>query len=424
MVERQFNRRVRVVRSDNGGEFIGMKSYFATEGILHQTSCVYTPQQNGRVERKHRHILNVSRSLMFQANLPVRFWGECVLTACHLINRTPSNNLNGKTPFEMLHRVAPNYTTLKVFGCLCFARNVLRDKDKFGERSHRGVFMGYPFGHKGWRVWDIEKQEFFVSRDVIFEEKDFPFSSMTKQNTVLEAPTQQEVVTYDDDFVEIRDGKQKLLQDDRGSDRDSDHGIEAEQEMANEQSNEQSNEQISEVEEVVPTRRSQREKTTSTRLDGFILYTTQCSKDPLSLSQLASTSIFGNRAFLAAITAETEPTSFRDAMKDKRWRNAVSNEVGALEGSRTWDITELPPGKKAIGCHWIFTIKYKSTGKVERYKARLVAYGNRQEEGIDYDETFAPVVKMTTMRMFLKISAVKGWEVHQMDVHNAFLHGD
>lgn len=152
MVERQFNKRVRVVRSDNGGEFMGMKSYFAAEGILHQTSCVYTPQQNGRVERKHRHILNVSRSLMFQASLPIRFWGECVLTACHLINRTPSNILDGKTPFEMLHGVAPSYGTVKVFGCLCFARNVLRDKDKFGERSRRGEFMGYPFGQKGWRV--------------------------------------------------------------------------------------------------------------------------------------------------------------------------------------------------------------------------------------------------------------------------------
>ncbi|CAA7037262.1 unnamed protein product [Microthlaspi erraticum] len=131
-----------------------------------------------------------------------------------------------------------------------------------------------------------------------------------------------------------------------------------------------------------------------------------------------------HRAFLAAITAESEPTSFREAMKDPRWRNAVSGEVGALEREQTWDITDLPPGKKAIGCHWIFTIKYQSTGKVERYKARLVAYGNRQEEGIDYDETFAPVIKMTTVRMFLKISVVKGWEVHQMDVHNAFLHGD
>lgn len=260
---------------------------------------------------------------------------------------------------------------------------------------------------------------------------------MTKQNTILEAPTQHEIVAYEDEFIELRDGEQRLQQDERGSDRDSDNGIDTEHEMTNEQS--------SEVEEVVPTRRSQRERTTSTHLDGFILHTTQCSKDPLSLSHNSPPPAYlatgmvqypisnyvncdrfspSHRAFLAAITAESEPTSFREAMKDKRWRNAVSNEVGALEGSRTWDITELRPGRKAIGCHWIFTIKYKSTGKVERYTARLVAYGNRQEEGIDYDETFSPVIKMTTVRMFLKISAVKGWEVHQMDVHNAFLHGD
>lgn len=75
MVERQFGKKIKVVRSDNGGEFMCMKPYFTSEGILHQTSCVYTPQQNGRVERKHRHILNVARSLMFQARVPLRFWG-------------------------------------------------------------------------------------------------------------------------------------------------------------------------------------------------------------------------------------------------------------------------------------------------------------------------------------------------------------
>lgn len=91
MVERQFNKKIKVVQSDNGGEFICMKSYFASEGILHQTSCVYMPQQNGCVERNHRHILNVAHYSMFQANLPIRFWGECVLTAYHLINCIPSN---------------------------------------------------------------------------------------------------------------------------------------------------------------------------------------------------------------------------------------------------------------------------------------------------------------------------------------------
>ena len=107
MVKRQFNLDVRRVRSDNGTEFNCLKSYFSAHGIIFQTSCVGTPQQNGRVERKHRHILNVARALRFQGSLPIDFWGECVLGACYLINRTPSRILNFKSPYEILYGVAP-----------------------------------------------------------------------------------------------------------------------------------------------------------------------------------------------------------------------------------------------------------------------------------------------------------------------------
>ncbi|CAA7037263.1 unnamed protein product [Microthlaspi erraticum] len=289
MVERQFNKKVRVVRSDNGGEFMCMKPYFAEEGILHQTSCVYTPQQNGCVERKHRHILNVSRSLMFQASLPIRFWGECVLTACHLINRTPSTLLNGKTPFEILHGVAPSYTTLKVFGSLCHARNILRDKDKFGERSRRCVFMGYPFGQKGWRVWDIEKQEFFCVKGCVFEETVFPFASVIKQNDDMPRQ-QQQVSIHDDDFIEL--GKELVVPhlDERGSGPIEEIVVQSDEE---DHDDHRPDEQGMPEQEIVPVRRSGRERTTSTRLDGFVLYTTQCSNDPLSsLFKLASTSVF------------------------------------------------------------------------------------------------------------------------------------
>jgi len=97
MVTRQFEKYVKCVRSDNGTEFEGLKEYFREHGIIYETSCVSTPQQNGRVERKHRHILNVARALRFQASLPIKFWGECVQTAAYLINRTPSSLLGGRS---------------------------------------------------------------------------------------------------------------------------------------------------------------------------------------------------------------------------------------------------------------------------------------------------------------------------------------
>lgn len=128
--------------------------------------------------------------------------------------------------------------------------------------------------------------------------------------------------------------------------------------------------------------------------------------------------------FLAAVTATTEPTSFSAAVKDENWRLAMRSELDALERNNTWELVSLPPDKKPIGCKWVFRINYKSDGTIERYKARLVILGNKQVEGFDYNETFSPVAKMTSVRLFLSVAAIKGWYLYQMDVHNAFLHGD
>jgi len=150
MAQNQFGSHVKIVRSDNGSEFTSrlMQQFYREHGILRQSSCIDTPQQNGRVERKHRHVLNVARALLFQASLPTKFWGECVLAAAHLINRTPSKLLVGKTPYEMLYQQKPSYEHLKVFGTLCFAK-IKGSKDKFAPRGKKCLFVGYPFGQKG-----------------------------------------------------------------------------------------------------------------------------------------------------------------------------------------------------------------------------------------------------------------------------------
>ena len=166
---------MKIVRSDNGTEFTCMKNYFCEHGIIHETSCIATLQQNGRVERKHRHILNVARALRFQANLPIEFWGECILTAGYLINRTPSVILNGKTPYELLHGKMPSLEHLRVFGCLCYVHNQDHKGDKFASRSRQCVFVGYPYCKKGWRVYDLELRVFLISRDVVFCEDKFPY---------------------------------------------------------------------------------------------------------------------------------------------------------------------------------------------------------------------------------------------------------
>ena len=108
-----------------------MLKYYFDNGIIHQTSYIDTPQQNGRMERKHRNNLNVARALGSQGNLPIDFWGECVLTATHLIDKTPNKVLDGKIPHEVLFSQQPSYDHIKVFGSLCFTKNRSKDKDKF-----------------------------------------------------------------------------------------------------------------------------------------------------------------------------------------------------------------------------------------------------------------------------------------------------
>jgi hypothetical protein len=102
----------------------------------------------------------------------------------------------------------------------------------------------------------------------------------------------------------------------------------------------------------------------------------------------------------------------------------MDEELRALQDNHTWDVVPCPSNVKAIGCKWVYSIKLRSDGTLDRYKARLVALGNRQEYGVDYEETFALVAKMTTMRTVISIAASQGWPFHQMDVKNAFLHGD
>ena len=99
-------------------------------------------------------------------------------------------------------------------------------------------------------------------------------------------------------------------------------------------------------------------------------------------------------------------------------------ELEAFANNKTWELVSLPPGKKAVGCKWVFTVKQSPEGRIERYKTRLVAKGYSQTYGIDYDETFAPVAKMSTVQTLVSLAANEGWKLHQLDVKNAFLHGD
>ncbi|KAJ0852133.1 putative RNA-directed DNA polymerase [Helianthus annuus] len=130
------------------------------------------------------------------------------------------------------------------------------------------------------------------------------------------------------------------------------------------------------------------------------------------------------KAFATSLCSQKIPTTVEQALETKEWREAMEVEMDALRKNDTWERCTLPPGKKPVGCRWVFSIKYKPDGAVERYKARLVAKGYTQTYGIDYSETFSPVAKIDTIRVLFSIAANKGWPLLQFDVKNAFLHGE
>ncbi|KAL4385154.1 hypothetical protein GQ457_15G011160 [Hibiscus cannabinus] len=184
-VKTQFSKNIKCLRTDNGKEF-DMVEFFKENGVVHQTSCIHTPQQNSVVERKHQHILSVARALRIQAGLPLKFWIDCVMHSAYLINITPTPVLDSRTPFELLFQTVPKVTHLRIFGCLSYASVLPRPETKMHPRSVKCIFLGFPKHSKGYRLFDISTHKVFISRDVVFSENIFPFKVAEKSVSLKE----------------------------------------------------------------------------------------------------------------------------------------------------------------------------------------------------------------------------------------------
>ncbi|RVW99246.1 Retrovirus-related Pol polyprotein from transposon TNT 1-94 [Vitis vinifera] len=354
--------------------------FLAQEGIVHLSSCVDTPQQNGIAERKNRHLLEVARSLMFSMNVPKLLWGQAVLTAAYLINRMPSRVLKFQTPCQTLLKSFPTTRLIstvppKIFGCSVFVHINQQHRSKLDPRSLKCIFLGYSSNQKRgenstqeYQFWDLES----FSESPITTENHIPPESFNQPESIVDL--------WDKDHIQEETEEGALSQ---------------------------------QTHEAEP-------GPNPSKLPGV----RSCTQHPIgnfiSYDKLSPTF----RAFTSSITEIQVPRNIQEAFKYPKWKAAVDEEVRALEKNGTWEITNLPRGKKPVGCKWIFTVKYKADGNVDRYKARLVAKGFTQSYGIDYQETFAPVAKLNTVRVLLSLAANLDWSLHQLDVKNAFLNGD
>jgi hypothetical protein len=170
-VEHETDKKLKVLRTDNGGEFTSMQfgEYCAGEGIQRHYSAPYSPQQNGVVERRNQMIVNTARSILRAWSMPEYFWGEAVHTVVFLLNRAPTNALDGLTPYQAWYKKSPVHF-LKVFGCVAYIKNLRPHLSKLDDRGQKVVFIGYQDGSKAYRFYDPVTKRVHVSRDAVFDE--------------------------------------------------------------------------------------------------------------------------------------------------------------------------------------------------------------------------------------------------------------
>ncbi|KAE8696688.1 hypothetical protein F3Y22_tig00110652pilonHSYRG00101 [Hibiscus syriacus] len=299
-------------------------------------------------------------------------------------------------------------TILKVFGCLCYATDP-KPTDKFSPRAFPSVFMGYSSTQKGYLLFDLTSKKFFVNRDVIFHEEVFPFHFPVQTDSFF--PSTPSVL--DSDFLDISFGQQPLSAVPHISPSNVELG----------KSSQQLETPMVPVAPVL-VRKSTRVPKQPQWLNDFICNSVSTSNYPISDFIYYFHLPCGTQSFVSFISNSVEPKSYHEAIQHPEWVQAMKDEILALETNKTWSVASLPSRKVLIGCKWVYRIKYNAAGTIERYKARLVAKCYSQKKGVDYVDTFSPVVKLVTVRFLLAIASVFDWPLFQLDVYNAFLQGD
>lgn len=365
-------------------------------------------------------------------------WSECILTATYLINRTPSSVLNGKSPYDLVYGFAPVLSHLRNFGCLCFAIKP-NNFDKFSSRSEKCVLLGYSNSKKGYRLYSLDSKQIIVSRDVKFYETIFPFKMCATKQDVSSSDLNT-LNFFDSIFAQTNDFPSESPDDDsRENTQDipnfantdnnasnldlsgsldratrsnsgsttsnnSSKGSAGSHDLGstNKTTNDHCNAEFS------PLHGQHHDKHLSSSYEGCFsepnATLVRKSSRPSNLPQKFCDYIVEGKVknglekvvnyaflsqeifcFVSTLNKAVEPESFFEASKDKNWVIAMNEEMEALYRNRTWILTDLPPGRKPIGCKWVYKIKYKSSGEIERYKARLMAKGYSQREGLDYE---------------------------------------
>lgn len=373
--------RLKILRSDNGGEYLSseFKRFLAEEGVRHELTVPYTPQQNGVAERMNRTILDLARSMLYHKNLPKYFWGEACATAVYIRNRVTTASLPSKiTPHHRWNGEPPDVSHLRTFGAKCYYVLPKKHIKKLDARARKAIMVGYSNQSKGYKIFDLQSHQFIVSRDVRFLEDE-----------TNESFTESEEVCFD----EVN-----------------------EQSETNDSEPEATDEEAPQTPLTVST--ASHCELPSERTQPSLRRSSRKTKPPGEWWKVTSTNVNSETALFADCEP---PQSYSEATSPENidfWLPGIQKEENSIRENGTFTLVKRTSGMNVIPCKYVFRVKNGAP------KVRIVAKGFRQVEGIDYQETYAPVVGMSTVRCFLALVAHFDLECDQMDVVTAFLNGD
>ena len=408
--EKQSGQKLKILRTDGGGEFNSneFKTFCEENGIEHEVTAPYTPQHNGLAERRNRTLLDMVRSMLKEKKLPHNLWGEAVATACYVLNRCPTKKLKEIVPIQKWTGDKQSVSHLKVFGSVCYKHVPEARRQKLDDRSKVMLLVGY-HSTGAYKLYCPETNRIEFSRDVIVKELETWDWNKTQSNSdviFLEGDSERDSDSEGDSDSAGDSGSEGDSDSEGGPEGDSESqgsDVEASEDSTSEPPTSEGN-------HVEQDQRPQRIRSIPRRFAGF---------DMLQDTEVDSE----GEVIQCAMLVDSEPVSTEEALKQQVWLQAMKEELDAIKRNKTWKLSELPKGKKAISVRWVFKQKLKPDGSIGKYKARLVARGFLQKPGLDYFEVFAPVARHETIRLVIAIAANRNWPLMHLDVKSAFLNG-
>lgn len=388
-VENLLSKRIKTLRSDNGTEFCNRKfqEYLKKSGINHQRTNPYTAEQNGLCERMNRTIIEKARCLLFDAKLGKEFWAEAVNTAVYLQNRIVKAALQNRTPYEVWTGSKPNLSHLRIFGSTVMKHIPKEKRHKWDRKSEQCIFVGYPEDIKGYRLYNPATRSITTSRDVVFiNENKFSEDIMIE---IKEKNAESETSSPTVGDLSDTSGEDSFASVETSVDLDETYTPSFQDE-----------ESLESEEDMLLRTLPKRHRQPPDRF-GYMV-TQECNKpvsDELSLEEAL------------------------EGSEKEHWEQAIKEELKSFEDNKAWDIVDIPVSANIVKCKWVLKKKCDSDNNV-RYRARLVAKGCSQRHGVDYSETFSPVVRHTTLRLLFALSVQMNLKVNHLDVKTAFLNGD